>query len=305
MTEIEIEIEKNEDRHTLLFVFIWILLILITVFSTVIIYDCLRYEKVYLNPIIVQGTITEHSEYEDSEGDTTYYAHITYTVDGKKYTIEYDSSGSESKLPALGTKHTISVNPDNHSELINKITNSKNAIFILPFFIAGIIIIVCILAREKLLKKNKDDYEDKIKRDIKTVILTRRSDKIFTVLAIGAAALYLRFPFVFSKAIIITAAVFLLIAGIFIFRNIKCLNLIKNDEYTIVKSTLYNKRIQSGEDSDTYFLHYRDTENEWTCTVPQKKYDTAVIGTSVKTVYLNGIKNPLISYDTDGTIKVG
>ena len=154
------------------------------------------------------------------------------------------------------------------------------------------------------MKKNKDDYEDKIKRDIKTVILTRWSDKIFTVPAIGAAALYLRFPFVFPKATIIIAAVFLLIAGIFIFRNIRCLNLIKNNEYTIVKSTLYDKRIQSGEDSNTYYLHYRDTENEWKCIVPLYKYDTAVIGTSVRTVYLNGIKKPIISYDTDGTIKV-
>ena len=304
MTKIEIEIEKNKGWHSLLFIFIGILLVLTTVLSTVMIYNCLRYEKVYLNPIIVQGTITEYSEYEDSEGDTTYYAHITYTVDGKEYTIKYDSYGSESKLPALGTTYTISVNPNNHSELMNNITNSKYIIFILPFFIAGIIIIVCILGREKLLQKNKDNYEDRIKRDIKAVILTRRSDKIFTILAIGAAALYLRFPFVFSKAIIITAAVFLLIAGIFIFRNIRCLNLIKNDEYTIVKSTLYNKRIQSSEDSDTYYLHYRDTENEWKCIVSQNKYDTAVIGTNVKTVYLNRIKNPIISYDTDGTIRV-
>lgn len=303
MTEIKIE-KNNKVMHTLSFIFIGILLILTTVFSTVMIYNCLRYEKVYLNPIIVQGTITKHSENEDSEGDTTYYAHITYTVDGKKYTIKYDSSGSESKLPALGTTHTISVNPDNHSELINNITNSKHIIFILPFFIAGIIIIVCSLAREKLLKKNKDDYEDRIKRDIKAVILTRRSDKIFTVPAIGAAALYLRFPFVFPKATIIIAAVFLLITGIFIFKNIKCLNLIKNNEYTIVKSTLYDKRIQRGEDSDTYHLYYRDTENAWSCTVSQYKYDTAGIGTNVKTVYLNGIKKPIISYDTDGTIRV-
>ena len=127
----EIELEKNEGRHTVLFIFIGILLVLTTVSSAVIIYDCLRYEKVYLDPIIVQGTITQHSEYEDSEGDTTYYAHITYTVDGKKYTIKYDSYGSESKLPALGTTHTISVNPDNHSELINNITESKYIIFIL------------------------------------------------------------------------------------------------------------------------------------------------------------------------------
>lgn len=268
--------------------------------------DCIRYEKVYQNPVVVTGTICDIDIEEDSEGDETYKVYISYTVDGTEYKAQYMSTDSSGSVPDRGEKFTIEVNPDDHSELLKNMISPSFLYFSVPILIMTATFVICNGTSKILLNKKGEADEERIKKDLYVTVFTRSTGKILLFISVAAAALYLRFPFIFHPWLIAVAVVLLVAAAFFIGKNIKNINQIRREEYKIVKSTLYNKYEKSSDDSTNYYLCYRDTEAEWERSVSSAKYSSATPGETVTTVYI-GIgeeKKPSIVYDIDGTQKL-
>lgn len=261
--------------------------------------DCLRYERVYKDSIVVQGVIASIIEEEDTEGYTFYKAYVSYSIDGTDYSEFYDSALSRRNLPSRGTVVTVKVNPEDHSELIKNITDTSFLFMFTAFAVFLLINLITDFIKDKRFLYSNDD-SDKEKKDLITAVCTRTTDKTLTIIAIGAAALQLRFPFIFGIWLLIAAAAMLIFAVTRIVRNIKSLIMIKNDDFRITRSVLYDKMISNNEDSTTYYLLYRDAENTFKKSVNQKKYNEAVIGTTIKALYIGANKKPTITYDIEG-----
>ena len=77
---------------------------------------------------------------------------------------------------------------------------------------------------------------------------------------------------------------------------------ILSDNYTVTRDILIDKKIISGDDSDSYQLTYSSSTNgnQWKTNTSRHYYDRAKTGSTVTSIYLPNKKKPLYHYDNDG-----
>ena len=131
--------------------------------------DCNEYKAIYKDAVVVSGVITAHDEYEDSEGDTDYYAYVSYKVDGKVYkNVQFQSTSTESKRLPLGEVVEVSLNPKNHGQLMKDVASSAATVLFSIAFFAVLFWGTSILIERKISSTLESVYDrDAVVRDVK------------------------------------------------------------------------------------------------------------------------------------------
>lgn len=265
--------------------------------------DCGRYARLYNDPIYVDAVVTDHDEYEDSDGDTTYRSYITYRLDGKKYTnVRYESTSSRSKLTDLGEEVTITINPEDHGELMKDVANPATTVMLGVFTSLGMAAAIQELLRLKLSRYQLGAIDREVARKDALIMVQSRVFRIlWTLLAVLLVCLPSFYPMLFGSGYYAAAIVMCIFWAICIVRIIRDTRLIQNGNFEIRRDVLIRKEQSTDSDGDpVYTLYYKGVKGQWSKSVSYKKYLIAEEGCAIYAVYLGSSNNPLFHYDEDG-----
>lgn len=260
-----------------------------------------HYNRVYMKPVAVTATVTYYDSY-DNDGDTDYRSYVSYEVNGKKYTgIRYEDKGDKSKLTPIGEQVKIEVSPEDPSVTMKALKGDCLMLWMawLPcLMVAGL----WNFTLKGVRSKGNTGVPDKetLEKDLKLTILSHFAQPLFLTSAIITTVITLRYSGLVPEWLIIVPAVLFIALLVVVFNSIKDIKIVNNEEYTISRDKLVNKKYETSEDSATYTLYYRSGDKEWQTSVSRANYNKAKIGDMVEAVYLPNKKRPLMHYNISG-----
>ncbi len=296
-----IQIMKVKQTIDILVItFILVVIVLSVVFP---IMSLEHYNRVKDNPLVVTATVTSHSEYDD-DGDTKYRSHVSYTVNGVRYTDkEYQDENERHLLTPRGTQVTIYVSPEKPDVQLQELEQNGRVMYFSPLAVAYFVAYVW-----KTIFKYKRSNNvfhvpetETIKKDAKLTIIGNFHLAFWLMLSATYAFCVFRYPTVLKNNIML--CVIAITAIIWIWRVICALHnfsLINKDEFEIRHDVLIKKEIYSGDDSDTYELTYRSGDKTWKTKTNYRNYNKSKEGDRVISLFLPNRKKPLMHYDSSG-----
>ena len=260
---------------------------------------CIYYNEVFQHPAYVDAEITLYQEEEDSEGGTTFVAFVSYRFGDTYYeNIRYRSG---SKIPAIGAKLRLAVDPAQPAVLLDRVDCAFYAASsggVLCIFLA---VVLRELLRRKLTQGHRGTVEPEVlEKDLYLIIWARLPWVMWLLLTALMAALKLSFPVLFGKGYWIAGA----ITGGFLL--ISMLNMtiatwkVHKGMYEIHQDLLVDKKERSDSEDTTYTLYYQSGKRTWQKNVTATKFYRATVGTTVSAVYLRGCRQPIMHYDQLG-----
>jgi len=283
-------------------------LLLTTVMFLKEISDCNRYSRVYSSPVKTTGRITDHDEYTDSDSDTTYYAYVSYEIDGVVYkNIQYQSTGSSSSRVALGEYVDVLVNPEDHSELLADVASPFSVVFygVSEAFLFAIMF--DFFMDKKLSYDIPSVYEkETLENDLKFALIKR---KFRPFLFFATVVLFLLggiYPMIFEDGLIYVVAI---ITGIWwavlVCKLCRDLSVVKDGDYSVFKDVLVDKTKKTDSDGDTdYYFVYSGRNGNWRKRVSYTEYSQTFVGATVYSVYLGKRKKPVLHCNQQGKTTV-
>lgn len=261
--------------------------------------QCIYYNEVFKNPAYVDAEVTLHTEEEDSEGDTTYVAYVSYQF-GDTYckNIRYRSGN---KIPPIGAKLQLAVDPDDPATLLDKVDCAFFAVSSGGALCIFFAILLRELRRRKLTQGFRGTVEPEVlERDLQLIIWARIPWVMWLLITVLIAVLKLSFPVLFGEGYWIAAAItggFLLIS---MTNTVIAAWKVHKGLYEIHQDQLVDKKERSDSEDTTYTLYYQSGKRTWQQNVTAAKFYRARVGSSVSAVYLQGCRKPIMHYDQLG-----
>ena len=263
---------------------------------------CGVYARVYENPVYVQAQVTRHSEYEDSDDNTTYYSYITYTVGGATYeNVQYESFSTASKRTPLHTTLTVALNPENHGELLQKVASPLLTVFLCAIALALVVVNLQSFRARSLQRASEGRPDrDKIAKDLQTLIASRFLRVFWMGLTVVLGLLHRRFPILFGTGYLVATVGAGCCWLCCLFNALRDGNRVRKGNFTVRWDQLLKKESESdGEGGVSYCLYYvsKDAPDRvWCRQVSREAWDAAREGSVIQAVYLPGDKKPKLTY---------
>lgn len=266
-----------------------------------------HYNRVYRDPLEVTAVVTRYSKHEDSEGDVDYISHVTYSVNGTAYTVQYESENHESELTPIGTEVNIQVSREDPGRTIKGLRSSGYAAVFLAA--AWSFVIPSIWCRGLKRKRSRDvagmpDTET-VERDIRLTIFSGVPLYFWPMLSLACLALLLRYSAATGEWLPYVLVFCALVAVMLLVNAMRKLHALKNRQYLLRRDYLANKESKyDSEDGFQYYLYFHGADgNKWSKTTSEAEYRSIQPGNTVVSVYMPGQKKPFLHYNTAGKVE--
>ena len=261
--------------------------------------DCNEYKAIYKDAVVVSGVITAHDEYEDSEGDTDYYAYVSYKVDGKVYkNVQFQSTSTESKRLPLGEVVEVSLNPKNHGQLMKDVASSAVTVLFSIAFFALIFWGTSILIERKISSTLESVYDrDTVVKDVKLTLAAKIIRPTLLATSVCFMVLPDVYPMLFSGTFRFFSLIFFVVWSILVARVVRRAKKLSDDDFTIEKEVVLDLVANEDSDGNTYGAVISCRDGKRNKGISKKKYEEMFIGQTVYCVYLGKEKRPVITYN--------
>lgn len=264
------------------------------------------YARNYQNPITAQVTVTKHTTTEDSDGEISHNAYISYQVKGESFTdILYKSSSNPNKLPAVDSVFTLALNPNDLSEPLSALADPAMTCFFAAVTAFSVSMLLRLFHRRQLTKNELGVIDlETATRDMRALIRGRFIRPFSFLNCASLLFLSYRYPMVFGTGYQIAGAVLGCVWLVCLRNAIRQNNCIVNEEFRPVKGLHIYKDIHmdSKNGGISNVIHYRLGKTKWAKIVPSSVYQHVRTGFSISSVKLNcSPKKPFLRYDNTGT----
>ena len=239
-----------------------------------------EYDGVGIN---VEAVVTKHERHETNDPEDgkeiSYVSYVSYSVDGTDYEdITYEEKSARKDLTPVGEVVTIEVNPKDPSEEMDDVLFTAY-LFLLASPLVGMFMITAVIKifmRERLADIVFDNNsEQNIEKYFKKIMKCRVIRTCCFVSAVYPLIINLCFPKVFNCYIWV--AVSFVAFAVFLIKDLRRLNLIRNSECKIYEGKFSEKFIKTDSEGDKsyYVRHYYPKLNKIeTYTISAKEYKT-------------------------------
>lgn len=257
-----------------------------------------RYKQVLPHAVTVEGIITSVEIEKNAESSDDYKMYMTFSYEGKKYTIHYDTSGKSSSMNRVGEQVSVKINPMNPSEKISVLKSNCAT--------SGIVGIILLMLGMSMLRINeRENYvaiyglrKETIKKDIIAKIQGKMLWKFLLTTGAGFIAVTLYMSMVMPSFLFIIGGA-ALVLGMILWQDCrKKLNAAREELFQIKQvSVIQKEESRDSEGDPVYYLVYIDyTLGKNRHKVSRKKYNSAKIGDCLIVVYLTNPRNPFLVY---------
>ena len=262
-----------------------------------------RYENVRTDPLILNGKITHVDVDYDTENGDDFHAMASYSYDGRKYTAIYRTFKSQKKANVLiGQTVTLAVDPEDPGTLISQLKG--DGIFDLIFGCIVLAVAVCVLRtshRESYIK-TYGLRREAIKKDLLSK-MKHSSGEEWLFPAVLFFGVGLKHPDTYLQGFV-QVLIFLVIGGVGVIKIIRKLgriHRIKSDAFVIRRGKFVSrKRIPDDDGPDRYEVTCENENGRWTKCVSKRVYLKAEPETVIESVYLDGVKKPIMHFSSYG-----
>lgn len=246
--------------------------------------------------VAVEAEIVRVEESLDSDGYKQYDAIMRYSVNGREYEQKYRSFGNRYKAEdRIGTTVVTTVDPEHpEMEMHDIAVNCGMASFFAVICFSALMGAWSMRIRESYTQLWGWNRR-MVARDLPREIHGRFAWDRLLLPGLLGLGLLIRHRQVHSWFLFVIDAL-LLLGGLVTLRNyINAMNRYRQEQYILRRDSFVSKRyVYDSDGPDHYYVTFTNGETTWESDRGKKYYDSVGPGCAVETVYLEGVKNPIM-----------